>query len=83
MAARGTGSTTGPGSLIRGDRVVGALSARAEASAWRVVPDGRGRAREVRMAAEELVGAAGRDRRAVAPEVLELRAVRALRAGRS
>ncbi len=45
------------------------------------MPDGRGRAREVRMPAEAL--AAPRvaiDE--VAPEVQELRAVRALRAGR-
>jgi peptidase E len=78
----GYGLDDGAGILIRGDRAVAALSAREEAAAWRVVPDGRSRAREARMVAEELVG----PRPAIdapAAEVLELRAVRALRAGRS
>jgi len=77
----GYGLDDGAGILVRGDRVTAAISAREEAGAWRVVPDGRGRARELPIEADELAA----PRAAIdepAAEVLELRAVRALRAGR-
>ena len=77
----GYGLDDGAGILIRGAAVAGAISAREEAGAWRVLPDGRGRARELPMHAEELAA----PRAAIdepTTEVLELRAVRALRAGR-
>jgi peptidase E len=77
----GYGIDDGAGLLFRGGLATAAVTAREEAGVWRVVPDGRGRAREVRMASEALAPprVAIDD---VAPEVQELRAVRALRAGR-
>ena len=77
----GYGIDDGAGLLFRGDRAAEAISARDGAAVWRVVPDGRGRAREVAMESATVVSS----RPAIdeiAPEVRELRAVRALRAGR-
>lgn len=77
----GYGIDDGAGLLFRGDRAASAVSAREKAAVWRVVPDGRGRAREVRMELTALSPSrAAIDE--IAPEVRELRAVRALRAGR-
>ncbi len=77
----GYGLDDGAGILVRGATVSAAVSAREEATAWRVVPDGRGRARETRVGSTMLAS----PRAAIdetASEVLELRQVRALRAGR-
>ncbi len=77
----GYGLDDGAGMLLRGATVAASVSAREEAAAWRVDPDGRGRARETRMSSTMLDSprAAIDD---VDAEVLELRQVRALRAGR-
>jgi peptidase E len=76
----GYGVDDGAGILLRGERPVLAVSAREEAGAWRVEPDGRGRAREISLNPAPLPS----QRRAiddVGADVIELRQLRALRAG--
>ncbi len=50
----GWGSTDGAGVLISGGRIRVAVSGRDDAGVWSVIPDGRGRAREERLAAVQL-----------------------------
>lgn len=77
----GYGIDDGAGVVVRGAGAAAAISAHDDAFAWRVSPDGRGRALEARMASRTLT--APRPAIDEVPDAVhELRAVRALRAGR-
>jgi dipeptidase E len=76
----GHGLDDGAGVLVRDDRVTSAVNGRTEAAAWRVTPDGHGRATEARLEPVPLpsprmpIDEFGAD-------VVEMRRLRALRAG--
>ena len=74
----GHGIDDGAGVIIRGRALTASVSARADAAAWRVTPDGRGRARETRLEAVQLPSPRPAIDEAPAA-VIEMRSLRAAR----